>query len=128
MPQAPTRITNRTFHLGGESWRIAKVRKRLFFWMGAMLLLAIVSLWLLKQRSTELVHAIVLNAVVQKAPDDYPVSRIQKAFSQRLESAIRTNRGTEYLAELKVLSHRIEKRQFLSTEEVDEILEEISSP
>ncbi len=83
------------------------------------------SFWTLQYYATELVHAVVENAVIRKAPDDYPRERIREAFARRLEEARRQGARDAYLVELKGVSHRLEKIQYLEEAEVDELIENL---
>lgn len=83
------------------------------------------SLLLLRHYATELVHVVVEHAVLQKAPDEYPKERIREAFARRLDEARREGSRGVYLTELKRISHRLEKLQYLEEAEVDELLENL---
>jgi hypothetical protein len=83
------------------------------------------SVLLLRQYKLELIHLIVENAVIQKAPDDYPESRIREAFDQSLQRAEASGREEIYLDRLLQASQRLEKIQVLSATELDRLLLEL---
>jgi hypothetical protein len=90
--------------------------------MGIVVVLGIGALLILRSQAVEIVHAVVENAVIQKAPEGYPTDRIHEAFESSLRTAQREGTTQQYLEELKVLSHRIEKVQRLEKIEVDELI------
>jgi ribosome maturation protein Sdo1 len=99
------------------------MRRRMIVAMAVIGLAGLAALTVLRQYSTEIVNAVVANAVVQKAPDGYPAQRIRQAFEQALEQARRSGRKAEYLGELERLSQRLEKVQILEANEIDDMLE-----
>jgi hypothetical protein len=76
----------------------------------------------LKPYSLELVHIVVVNAVAQKAPDDYPKSEVYETFSVCLEQVEKKQNRDHYMQQLLTLSHRLEKVQYLEREDVDALL------
>lgn len=70
----------------------------------------------------ELVNTVVVNAVIQKAADNYPEREIRQAFGAALDSAKREGREKSHLQTLLSLSQRLEKIQRLSLDEVREML------
>lgn len=78
---------------------------------------------LLRIYQLDLVHTVVVNAVTQKAPKDYPVQRIHKAFSESRWRAEKHDRAESYLEQLLKISQRLEKIQFLTEEGVQELLQ-----
>jgi len=87
--------------------------------------LGILTRRVLKSHSLELLHIVVVNAVAQKAPQDYPKSRVYQSFSACLEQAKKENRSHQYMQQLLRLSHHLEKVQSLEDGEVDVLLEEL---
>lgn len=83
------------------------------------------TLLVLRHYSTRMVHAVVVNAVVQRAPEGYPDQEIRVTFGRRLEKARSEGREEAYIQELMRLSQRLEKIQHLEREEVDDILSEV---
>lgn len=81
----------------------------------------------LKLHAVEMVHAVVVNAVIQRLPDGYPEEPVRQVFVRRLQDAKTAAERDRYLEQLKELSLRLEKVQFLDEFEVEEILEEIRS-
>lgn len=80
------------------------------------------SILLLRYYEVDLVHTIVLNAVIQKAPQGYPRQEISQAFAAARRRAEQDNREDAYLEELFSFSRRLEKIQLLSSEELEELL------
>ncbi|TDI18429.1 MAG: hypothetical protein E2P05_00515 [Acidobacteria bacterium] len=80
------------------------------------------SILLLRYYEVDLVHTIVLNAVIQKAPQGYPRQEISQAFAAARRRAKQDNREEAYLEELFSFSRRLEKIQLLSSEELEELL------
>lgn len=79
---------------------------------------------LLRYYEVDLVHNVVLNAVIQKAPEGYPRQEILQAFATARRKAEEDNREEAYLEELFTLSQRLEKIQLLSRDELEELLNE----
>ena len=80
------------------------------------------SMLLLRYYELDLVHTIVLNAVIQKAPQGYPRQEISQAFAAARRRAEQDNREEAYLEELFSFSRRLEKIQLLSRDELEELL------
>ena len=70
----------------------------------------------------ELVNTVIVNAVIQKAADNYPVREIRQVFGAALDSAKRDGREERHMQTLLNLSLRLEKIQLLSRDEVREVL------
>ena len=85
------------------------------------------AVWLLNSYKIDLVHRIVVNALIQKAPPDYPGDHIAGVFETARREAAGSLREQEYLEELLRLSQRLEKVQALTWGQVEEILEGLSS-
>ncbi len=83
------------------------------------------SILLLRYYEVALVHTIVLNAVIQKAPEGYPRQKISQAFAAARRRAEEDNREEAYLEELFSFSRRLEKIQLLSRNELEELLGEV---
>ncbi len=83
------------------------------------------SILLLRYYEVDLVHTIVLNAVIQKAPQGYPRQEISQAFAAARRRAEQNNREEAYLEELFSFSRRLEKSQLLSRDELEELLDEV---
>ncbi len=80
------------------------------------------SMLLLRYYEVDLVQTIVLNAVIQKAPQGYPRQQISQAFAAARRRAAQDNREEAYLEELFSFSRRLEKIQLLSRDELEEWL------
>jgi hypothetical protein len=83
------------------------------------------SMLLLRYYEVDLVHTIVLNAVIQKAPEGYPRQEISQTFAAARRRAEEDNRERAYLEELFSFSRRLEKIQLLSRDELEELLNEV---
>ncbi len=84
----------------------------------------LVSVWLLNSYKINLVHRVVVNAVIQKAPPEYSEDHIELVFERARKKAAESSREQEFLEKLLRLSQRLEKVQSLASDQVDEILEE----
>lgn len=105
------------------------MRRRVLLFLGGVFLLGLLSaLWALRSYTVEFVHPVVVNAVIQKAPEDYPSGEIRNRFATALRQANDEGEREEYLQHLLALAQRLEKRQRLETREVDQILRDLSKP
>lgn len=93
--------------------------------MACIGLIGIAALLTLKSYSLDLMHAVVVNYVQQKAPEGYPESRIDAVFSERFRRAKALGGEEAYAEQLSQIFQRIEKTQVLEKEEVDELLKEV---
>ncbi len=80
---------------------------------------------LLRFYEVDLVHTIVLNAVIQKAPQGYSRQEISQVFAVARRRAEQDNREEAYLEKLFSFSRRLEKIQLLSRAELEELLDEL---
>jgi len=83
------------------------------------------SLLLLGYYELDLVHAVVVNAVIQKAPEGYSELRIEQTFSAARRRAVRENRKEAYLELLFLFSQQLEKIQLLSEDDLEQLLEKM---
>ncbi len=83
----------------------------------------LVAIWLLNSYKIDLVHRVVVNAVIQKAPPGYPDDHIGRVFQRARKEATAGIGEQEYLEKLVRLSQRLEKVQSLTAGQVEEILE-----
>lgn len=90
-----------------------------------LLVLFVGTLLLLNAYKLDLVHTIVMNAVVQKAPQHFPDEEIRRAFARARQRAERAEREQNYLNKLLQISQRLEKIQSLSVEETRKLLDEL---
>ncbi len=104
---------------------VSPLRKRLAVVLAVGLLGAAAAFVYLRLHALEMIHAVVLNAVIQRLPDGYPLERVQEAFQARLQAADTPEERDLYLEQLKELSLQIEKVQYLDAGEVDDILSRI---
>ena len=96
-------------------------RSRIVLVMAALGIL--VAIWLLNWCKLGLVHRVVVSAVMQKAPPEYPDAHIARVFQRARKEATESLREQEYLEKLLRLSQRLEKVQSLAPDQVEEILE-----
>jgi len=105
---------------------VSEVSKKIYILAAVIALSGIAALAVLKHYSDDIVHAVVVNAVIQKAPEDYSEAEIRTVFNQRLVRARRQGEVQEYMDLLKDLSHHLEKIQRLDKGEVDKVLERVA--
>jgi hypothetical protein len=105
---------------------VSDVSKKIYILAVVIALCGIAALAVLKLYSDDIVHAVVVNAVIQKAPEDYSETEIRTVFNQRLVRAQRQGEVQEYMDLLKDLSHHLEKIQRLDKGEVDKVLERVA--
>lgn len=98
------------------------MRKGALIVLGVVVLAGLASLILLNRYKTDIIHTTILNAVVQKAPQDYSRERIEKRFQSVLATAEAEGHLDSYLRQLLALAQRLEKIQHLEQSEVDELL------
>ena len=98
--------------------------RRIVFVVVVLAVLGFLTRSVLKSYSLELVHIVVVKAVAQKAPDNYPRVKVYQTFSRCLEAAQKKN-PEPYLQKLYTLSHGLEKVQLLEEGEVDTILRDL---
>ncbi len=98
------------------------VKKSTIIILVTLLSISAGSMLLLRYYEVDLVHTIVLNAVIQKAPQGYPRQQISQAFAAARRRAAQDNREEAYLEELFSFSRRLEKIQLLSRAELEELL------
>ncbi|HEY3128837.1 MAG TPA: hypothetical protein VGL91_05225 [Acidobacteriota bacterium] len=96
--------------------------KRAGYWvLGIFLLTIVAAISLTLWYKMSLVHVVVKNAVLQKAPPEARAS-LESAFEQARAQAERARRSDAYLETLFAISQRVEKVQHLSPEAIGEIL------
>ncbi len=83
----------------------------------------VVAFWVLNSYKIDLAHRVVVNAMIQKAPPDYPHDHIESAFQRARAEASDSISEQEYLEKLLRLSRRLEKLQSLTSGQVEGILE-----
>lgn len=100
------------------------MRKKTVVVLAALGLLGTVALLALKSYQLELIHYIVVNAVIQKSPeDDNP--RIRTAFEQAQRRAKAEGKEEAYVKRLLAFSQRLEKVQQLNPVSLNRMLEEV---
>jgi len=92
---------------------------------GVILALGIGLILGLSKYKLPMIHAIVENAVVQKAPVGYPEEHIRQVFDANYRKAQQMEREDVYLDRLLKASQRLEKVQKLESSQVDQILLEL---
>jgi len=113
-------------NFGHRMLDIGGVVRRLVYTVLIVGVLGLATLLILKSYSLEFAHIVVVNGVTQKAPDDYPRSKIQQVFSSCLEQVEESKNESRYLQQLLTLSHGLEKVQYLESEEVDSLLDNLA--
>ncbi len=93
----------------------------------SLLVVAISCFLLLRLYTVEVIHAVVVHAVIQKAPPTYPSQAIHDAFDQACRAAAEADDSEAYLERLFEISQRLEKTQSLNEQEVSHLLREIRS-
>lgn len=99
------------------------MKRRTILVLAAIAVGGLATLVWLQSHSVDLVHSVVLNALLQKLPDDYPDSSVEEVFSATRERAIEKGQEDRYLKALVLVSQRLEKRHRLRGWEVDDALE-----
>ena len=97
------------------------VRRAGYWVLGIFLLTILTAVSLTLWYKVSLVHVVVKNAVLQKAPPEVRAS-IESAFEQARAEAEHGRRSDAYLETLFAISQRVEKVQHLSPEATEEIL------
>lgn len=82
---------------------------------------------LLRSYELDLVHTVVVNTLIQKAPQGYPTQQIETTFAAARRKVEGEDRKQAYLEELFALSQRLEKIQRLSESELEEILRSLEA-
>jgi hypothetical protein len=100
--------------------------RRLILVFVVVAVLGLLTRLVLKSYSLDLVHVVVMNAVAQKAPDDFPKSKVYDTFSECLEQVKESPTEDRYLQHLLTLSHHLEKVHYLEEKEVEELLKELT--
>ena len=98
------------------------MKKKAYLSLALLFLLGLGLVVTLRLYSLEMVNVIVMNALTQKAPDDYPKTRIQERFARCLAKAREQHTEHSYLQKLLQISHRIEKIQYLEDKELNDLL------
>lgn len=101
------------------------MRKSTIGILALIVLFGFVSLWLLNRYKLSLVEAVVENAVIQKAPDDFPEEQIRQVFAENHKLAVELRRQDWYLERLLDTSRRLEKVQRLDQQQVRELLSQL---
>jgi hypothetical protein len=101
------------------------MKTRTIIALAVILALGMGALLVLRQYKLHLIHVIVENAIIQKAPEGYPRQTIVAAFDAHLNTAKQLDREDAYLTRLLEASQRLEKVQRLSAPELDQLLAEL---
>lgn len=91
----------------------------------AILLLPLVflgALFVLRSYRLDLVHTVVLEGLLERAPEEYPRRPIVEAFENARRQALETDKADVYLEQLFMISRRLEKIQHLDDEQVTQML------
>ena len=88
----------------------------------SLLVVLISCFLLLRLYAVEMVHTVVVNALIQKAPPTYPSQAIHDAFDRACRAAAAADDSEAYLERLFEISQRLEKTQSLTQQEVSDLL------
>ena len=97
------------------------MKKRTLVIIGLMLAFFAASVFFLRLYEVDLVQALVVNAMVQKAPPSEE-ERIRRAFAAARAHARREGQKEQYLSKLLQISQRLERTQSIDGKLVEEIL------
>ena len=88
------------------------------------------ALFVLRSYRLDLVHTVVLEALSERAPAEYPRQRILDTFEAARQWAEETGRTETYLELLFTISRRLEKVQHVDDEQLSQMLRllEIQAP
>ena len=92
----------------------------------AILLLPIVflgALFVLRSYRLDLVHTVVLQGLLERAPEEYPRQSIVEAFESARSQALETDRTEVYLEQLFRISRRLEKVQYVDEAQIAQMLQ-----
>ena len=92
----------------------------------AILLLPLVflgALLVLRSYRIDLVHTVVLEGLLERAPEKTPRQPIINAFENARRRALETDRAEVYLEQLFMISRRLEKIQHVDDEQVAQMLQ-----
>ena len=81
------------------------------------------ALFVLRSYRLDLVHTVVLEGLVERAPEEYPRERIFDAFEEARRWARETDQSDAYLERLFRISRRLEKVQYIDDEQVTQMLQ-----
>jgi hypothetical protein len=98
------------------------MNKSLVAAVSVLLIAGMLFLLVLKSYTVEIVHAVVVNALVQKAPEGYDLEKIRRVFNNALARAENEGARESYLKEMQRIFHSLEKRQYLEPDEMDRLL------
>jgi hypothetical protein len=98
------------------------MNKTLVAAVSILLITGLLFLLVLKSYTVEIVHSVVVNALVQKAPEGYDQEKIRRVFNNALARAEKEDSKEIYLKEIQRVFHSLEKRQYLEPEEMDGLL------
>ena len=93
----------------------------------SLLVVLVFCFLLLRLYTVELIHTVVVNALIQKAPPTYPSQTIHDAFDLACRAAAEADDSEAYLERLFEISQRLEKTQSLTEQEVSHLLLAIRS-
>ena len=92
----------------------------------AILLLPVVflgALLVLRSYRIDLVHTVVMEGLLERAPEETPRQPIIDAFENARRRALETDRAEVYLEQLFMISRRLEKIQHVDDEQVAQMLQ-----
>lgn len=81
------------------------------------------ALFVLRSYRLDLVHTVVMEGLLERAPEEYPRRLIVDAFEKARRQALETGEAEVYLAQLFTISRRLEKVQHIDGEQVAQMLQ-----
>jgi len=102
------------------------MNKKLLVAFSTVMMTGLLFFSVLKSYTVEIVHAVVVNALVQKAPEGYDQGKIRGVFDDALARADKGDSRDRYLGELQEVFHSLEKRQYLEPVEIDGLLADLN--
>lgn len=109
---------------GPQADRDSLMSKKTLIVIGAMMAFMLAALLILRAYQLDLIHAVVVNAVIRKsAPADR--RRIQEAFARSRSRAEAGRDESEYLNRLLEISQKLERIQTLDADRLEEILKSL---
>lgn len=104
------------------------MKKSTLLIMAMLLAVFLASMLFLRSYKLYIVQTVVVDAVIQRAPEDYPRHRIEETFQNARLQAGLEKREQAYLERLLRLSQRLEKVQHIREQDLNDLLESMSRP
>ena len=88
----------------------------------SILFVFVVTVFVLRSYKIDIIEHVVLSAIIQRAPINYPPGKIRKAFEEAEKRAAAENTKHAYMKKLLEISQRLEKIQYLNEKNLDALL------